>query len=330
MKFLIAGLGSIGRRHLRNLLALGERDILFYRTYRSTFSDDEFAGFRVETDLEAALANGVDAVIVANPTSLHLDVAVPAARAGCHLLIEKPLSHSLDGVEQLRHAMDASGARILIGFQFRFHPGLQRFAKLLQAGAIGRPLAARAQWGEYLPAWHPWEDYRRGYSARQDLGGGVVLTLSHPVDYLRWLLGDVRQVWALTAQTGELDLQGVEDIAEVGLRFESGCLGSIHLDYLQRPPSHLLEIIGSQGTLSWNNATGETSVYQARIGDWEHFPIPAGFERNHLFLAEMRHFLAVARGEAQPICSLDDGIAALRICQAVLQSGQEINDGQLL
>ncbi len=329
MKFLIAGLGSIGRRHLRNLLALGERDILFYRTYRSTLADDEFAGFRVETDLDVALASGVDAVIVANPTSLHLDVAVPAARAGCHLLIEKPLSHSLDGIDRLQEALKTSGAQVLMGFQFRFHPGLQRIAQLLQAGAIGRPVSARAQWGEYLPAWHPWEDYRLGYSARQDLGGGVVLTLSHPVDYLRWLLGDVRQVWAFTAQSGELDLQGVEDIAEIGLRFENGSLGSIHLDYLQRPPSHLLEIIGSQGTLRWDNATGEASLYQAEMGAWEHFPAPPGFERNHLFLAEMRHFLEVARGEAQPLCSLDDGVAALRVCQEVIRSGHGTNLSQL-
>lgn len=180
MKFLIAGLGSIGRRHLRNLLALGERDILFYRTYRSTIADDEFAGFRVETNLEAALASGVQAVIIVNPTSLHLDVAVPAAQAGCHLLIEKPLSHSLDGIDRLQEALKASGAQVLMGFQFRFHPGLQRIAQLLQAGAIGRPVSARAQWGEYLPAWHPWEDYRLGYSARQDLGGGVVLTSLSP------------------------------------------------------------------------------------------------------------------------------------------------------
>src|SRR4030042_4849275 len=95
MKFLIAGFGSIGRRHFRNLLELGERDILFYRTHRSTLADDELAGFPVETDLRAALAYKPEAVIIANPTALHLDVAIPAARCGCHLLLEKPISHSM-------------------------------------------------------------------------------------------------------------------------------------------------------------------------------------------------------------------------------------------
>jgi predicted dehydrogenase len=330
MKFLIAGFGSIGRRHLRNLLALGERDILLYRTHRSTLPDGEFAGFPVETNLDTALAGGVDAVIIANPTSLHLKVAVPAAQAGCHLLIEKPLSHSLKGIQRLLQAVKASGSRVLVGYQFRFHPGLQRIAQLLQEGAIGRPVSVRAHWGEYLPDWHPWEDYRQAYAARQDLGGGVVLTLSHPIDYLRWLLGDIRQVWALTARSGELDLQGVEDIAEIGLKFQNGCLGSIHLDYLQRPPTHQLEIIGSQGTLRWDNASGEASLYMAETGAWEHFPVPVGFERNHLFLAEMRHFLDVARGASQPLCTLEDGIAALRICQLVLETAQGKNSRDLI
>ncbi len=321
MKFLIAGLGSIGRRHLRNLLALGERDIVLYRTHRSTQPDDEFAGLPVETDLSTALATGVGAVIISNPTALHLEVAIPAAQAGCHLLIEKPVSHSLDGIQRLQLAAKASGARTLVGFQFRFHPGLQRIAQLLQEGAIGKPVSARAFWGEYLPGWHPWEDYRQGYSARHDLGGGVVLTLSHPIDYLHWLLGDVSQVWALTAQSGALDLQDVEDVAEIGLRFISGCLGSIHLDYVQRPPSHHLEIIGSSGTLCWDNASGETSLYLAEAASWEQYPTPPGFERNHLFMAEMRHFLEVVHGDVQPICTLEDGITALRTCLMIIKSG---------
>ena len=160
MKFMIAGLGSIGRRHLRHLQALGQNDLLLYRTHKSTLSDDDLAGIPVETDLQAALARQPDAVIVSNPTALHLDVAIPAAEAGCHILLEKPVSHSLDGLDQLQKTAQESGSRILVGFQFRYHPGLQQIAEILQSGQVGRPISFRAHWGEYLPAWHPWEDYR--------------------------------------------------------------------------------------------------------------------------------------------------------------------------
>lgn len=319
---MIAGLGSIGRRHLHNLLALGEHDVLLYRTHQSTLPETEFAGFPVETNLDAALASGVKAVIIANPTALHLEVAIPAAEAGCHLLIEKPVSHSLNKIQLLQQAVSSSGACVVVGYQFRFHPGLQQVAQFLREGTIGRPISARAHWGEYLPGWHPWEDYRLGYSARRDLGGGVLLTLSHPIDYLRWLLGDIRQVWGMTESSGELDLEGVEDVAEICMRFKNGCLGSIHLDYLQQPPDHHLEIIGSRGSIYWDNASGQTRIYKAKSSGWENYPAPQGFERNDMFLAEMRNFIDVVNGTAQPFCTLEDGIAALRICRAILDASQ--------
>ncbi len=255
MKFLIAGYGSIGRRHLRNLLALGQKDVLLYRTHHSTLSDDELQDVVVETDLAAALAHQPDGVIIANPTALHLDVAIPAAQAGCHLLMEKPVSHSLERIHELESALESGGGQLLVGFQFRFHPGLQQVERLLQNGSIGRPLSFRAQWSEYLPDWHPWEDYRRSYSARADLGGGVVFTLTHPIDYLCWLLGELESLWATTGQVSDLALD-VEDVAEIGLQFASGVIGSVHLDYYQRPAVHRLEISGTAGLIQWNNADG--------------------------------------------------------------------------
>jgi predicted dehydrogenase len=328
MKFLIVGLGSIGRRHLRNLISLGERDIVLCRLHASS-GDEESAAFPVETDLQAALTHRPDAVIISNPTALHLPVAIAAAQAGCAILIEKPLSHSLEGVDQLQAAVKQGGAPVLVGYQFRFHPGLQKVASLLKDGAIGRPLSVRAHWGEYLPGWHPWEDYRRGYSARADLGGGVVLTLSHPLDYLRWLVGEVQALWAFTGRLSDLQID-VEDTAEIGIRFDNGALGSLHLDYNQQPPSHHLEIIGAQGTLRWDNAgggadgaaDGAVALYRSSAQRWEYFPAPPGFERNHLFLDEMRHFLAVLRRMEQPACTLEDGLQALNLALAAIESAQ--------
>lgn len=317
MKILIAGLGSIGRRHFRNLRALGQDDILLYRTGMATLPDDELAGCPVETRLEAALAHRPDAVIVSNPTALHLDVAIPAAEAGCALLIEKPVSHTMDGINRLQSAAARTGAPILVGFQFRYHPGLQTARALIENGAIGRPVSVRAHWGEYLPNWHPWEDYRAGYAARPDLGGGVVLTLCHPIDYLRMLLGEVSDASGVTSNLG-LGLP-VEDTAEITLRFASGVIGSVHLDYVQRPPAHWLEIVGDAGSLRWDNADGSVTLLSA-AGPAEHFDVTPDFERNSLFLAETSNFLAMAAGQAPPVCSLQDGIRALEICLDVLMA----------
>jgi predicted dehydrogenase len=322
MKILIAGLGSIGRRHLRNLQALGQQDILLYRTHHSTLTDGELAGFPVETNLEAALEQQPDAVIVSNPTALHLHVAQPAAERGIHLFLEKPISHNLAGIAEFRQAVQRGGSRVLVGYQFRFHPGLRRVKVLLEDGALGEPLSVRAHWGEYLPGWHPWEDYRQSYSARPDLGGGVILTLSHPLDYLRSLLGEVESLWAFTSNHSDLDIL-VEDTAEIGLQFANGVVGSVHLDYIQRPAAHWLEVIGTHGTLRWEYASGGVRLFRAGDEDWQHFPAPPGFERNQLFLKQMRHFLALVGDGIETVCSLQDGIRALELALAAHTSARE-------
>ena len=167
---MIAGLGSIGRRHLRNLVALGERDIVLFRTGLSTMPDEELEGFPTERNLEAALSRSPDAVIVANPTALHLDVAIPAAQAGCHVLLEKPVSGTLDRTEELRLAALSGKGRILVGYQYRFHPGLKAVKAWLEADAVGRVLTAAAEYRDHVPAWHPWEDFRKVYFSKKETG----------------------------------------------------------------------------------------------------------------------------------------------------------------
>jgi predicted dehydrogenase len=334
MKFLIAGLGSIGHRHFRNLIAIGEKDIVLLRTRKATLPDDELAGYPVETDLAEALKkHKPDAVIVANPTSLHLDIAIPAAQAGCHILLEKPVSNSLERLDVLQNAAEISGSKILVGFQFRYHPTLNKARELIQQGALGKVLTVHAHWGEYLPNWHPWEDYRQSYASRADLGGGVLRTLTHPLDYLRFLLGEVESLWSFNSHLSPLELD-VEDAAEIGLKFVSGAVGSVHLNYFQRPPVHRLEIVGTDGALRWDNADGILHFFKttAPFGSFsdnppapivETFAPPAGFERNQLFLAQTRHFVETAAGKAEPLCSLEDGIMALHLALAAQQSQRE-------
>jgi predicted dehydrogenase len=323
MPILICGLGSIGRRHLRNLRSLGRDDVVLLRTGKSTLPEDELEGLPVECDLDQALGRWrPDAVVVSNPTALHLGVAIPSAEAGCHLLIEKPLSHTMEGVEDLKEAMTRGGGQILIGFQFRFHPGLRAVKHLLEGETIGRVLSARAHWGEYLPKWHPWEDYHLSYAARNDLGGGVVLTLCHPFDYLVWLVGEIVSVSAAIGTLGALGLE-VEETAEVLLDFKQGVLASVHLDYNQRPASHWLEIVGTEGTIRWDYTNGNVRWWSSQTSEWQDIPAPKKFERNDMFQDEMRHFLEVIEGTAKPICSLDDGVQSLRIALAAKRSASK-------
>ena len=314
MKILLIGLGSIGRRHLQNLAAKGVTQLAVLRSGKSTIAMDGLPSHQTFTQLDEALAWKPTAVFICNPTSLHMKPALAAARAGCHLFMEKPISHTLDGVDELEKLVNKNKLLVYVGFQFRHHPVLQQIRAYIQEGKLGKIVAAQAHWGEYLPAWHPWEDYRNSYSAREDLGGGVILTLCHPFDYLRWLLGEVQQVQAIGGHLSSLELQS-EDVALINLKFEQGAVGSVYLDYVSRPPKHTLQLIGDEGRIEWDALSGTAEVFLA--GEKTAIlTAPESFERNKLFESEVAEFLDCLQNHTQPSCTLFDGIQALKIAQA--------------
>ena len=316
---LVIGTGSAGYRHLLNARAAGVKELAVLSTGTGVPRGPLPCDVRVENDLERALTSGICAAVIANPTSLHLDSALAAAQAGCHLLIEKPLSDALTGVNELKQEVSTQGLVAMVGYHFRFHPSLQKISFWLLQKAIGEIVSANVVWGEYLPGWQPWRDYRTSYASRAQLGGGVLLTLSHPIDYLRWFMGEVVRLNAMTSSLGGLDID-VEDTALVHLEFESGALASLTLDYVQRPPRHELTIVGRDGVIRWSGTDG------AAILDSPHrqatVAVPERFERNDLFAAELNHFFDSIAGCNATACSVENAERTLRVCLAAKESAR--------
>ena len=326
MKALIAGLGSIGVRHLRNLHALGLRDILAFRVRAEQVDEVERFGVSAYYDLDQALDQRPDAVFVTNPTSAHLQVALAAARRGCHLFIEKPLSHDLAGVDDLINIVRAKRLVAQVGCNFRFNPALRRVRTYLKERTVGRAVTVRAHAGEYLPDWHPGEEWRSGYSARRDLGGGVILTVIHELDYLCWFFGEVTRVFAMAGAWSDLELE-VEDAAEILLEFASGVCASIHLDYVQRPPARTLEVVAERGTIRWDFHTGRLALYSADTCQWSEWAGPTFERRNDMYVDELRHFLDCVAGRSEPMVSLEEG---KRVLEVALGAKRSSSTGEFL
>lgn len=314
---LIAGLGSIGRRHLRNLRLLGDYPVIGYRSGQGGLLEHDLRDIVVENDLSKALDHHPDIAIISNPTALHLETAIPCAEAGCNLFIEKPLSHHLAGCDRLEKIVRRNRLVVMIGCQFRFHPLLLSLKSQLDDGRIGKVIGARAEWGEYLPDWHPWENYRCSYSARKELGGGVTLTLIHPVDYLYWLFGSVVRVKAMASKILSLETDVEDDYLEMTIRHLSGVISQVHLDYLQRPPIHTLTVRGEAGRVEWNDHAG-LLVWKDPAGRESHEGVSPGFDRNELFLQEMRHFLQCVDHSQKTRVPLEDGIEVMKIVSRAL------------
>jgi len=271
--------------------------------------------------LDEALGARPDVVFVTNPNSLHMPVALAAARAGCALFIEKPLSHSLDGVEELIDLVERKRLVCLIGYQLRFHPGFRFVQSCLDTGAIGAVLAARFEFGERLSDWHPYEDYRQMPAADRNLGGGLILSQIHDLDCAYELFGMPKRVFAIGGHLSELEID-VEDTVSVLMEHErDGRMipVQLHQDCVRRVPSRTCDVIGDSGRILLDFNAWTVQVFD-RQGRRTHAHTFEGCERNHLFLEEIRHVLACLRGDEHPRVGVRDGVQSLRMALAVKES----------
>jgi predicted dehydrogenase len=335
MKILMIGLGGIGQRHTRNLRALlGERaEFIAYRVRRQTHVvtptmgadssrnvEDEY-GIRVSPSLDATLAEKPDIAFVCNPSNLHVRAALACIQAGCDVFIEKPLSDSLAGTTELVRAVEERKRIAMMGYQLRFHPCLRKLTEIVNSGVLGNLLGIRATIGEYLPGWHPYEDYRQMYAARADLGGGVVLSQIHEFDFLYSLFGLPKRVYAIGGHWSELEID-VEDTASILM--ECSIDGrplpiQLHQDYLQSPPSRQCEVIGERGRAVMDLHALTVTVY-TRANATPTVHSFAGFERNQLFVDQTSHFLECVKTRSRPVVDLKDGLQSLRMALAVKRS----------
>lgn len=313
MRVAVVGTGSIGLRHCRNLVSLGHRVMAWDSDPARLHAAAGIEGVTAVTGLDAALGARPDAVLVCTPPALHVDVARRALEADAHVFVEKPIAHASDEVPELLDLAKRRGRTLAVGYNLRFLPGLRRVKALVDAGRIGRVHSARAEFGHYLPRWRPGRDYRDNYAVRKDLGGGILLDAIHEVDYLGWLLGDVAEVFCAAGHLS--DLAGdTEDVAELVLRFASGALGQVHLDYVRRAYRRTLELIGAEGVIAWDYATRTVTVHGPGADTMEQHGGAADGAPEDMYVEELRHFIAcVERGNAAAV----DGAEALRSLRVV-------------
>lgn len=322
MKALVVGLGSIGRRHLRNLRKLvPEADITVWRQHtqvsggQSHYPDAN----RIVYSFEDAIVNEPEIAIIANPAALHIETGLQLAQEGISLLIEKPFSNRLDNIEKLIQLSASQGLILMVGYNLRFHPSLLCLKKNLNDGKIGKVLSFIAEVGQYLPDWRPGTNYTENVSAQACLGGGVVLELSHELDYTRWLVGEVQTVSAQTGKLSDLTID-VEDSADILLRFTNGVKGNIHLDMLQRCLTRTCKIIGTDGTLIWDGISNCVRLYSAVDRTWHDIFPTQSLDRNEMYQLEIQHFLECVKTGARPLVTGEDGLQVLKIALAAKES----------
>jgi len=324
MRFLVVGLGSMGKRRIRNLLALGERDLVGFDTRKERRREavDRY-GIRTCEHIEDGMATDPDALIISTPPDQHTPYALLAVREGKHFFTEASVLD--DRLAELEAESQRQGVIAAPSCTMRFHPAIRKAKEVLDGGTVGRVCAFTHHFGEYLPRWHPWENYRDFYVSRRPTGGCREIVPFELV-WLTWLCGDVEAISAFKGRIGELDVD-IDDLYQIILRFQSGCLGHLQVDVLQRVGYRQSRFVCSEGIISWDWDARKLLVYSAD-GCWrEH---PDTYNHNSVegfYIDEIAAFLAAIRGEQPWPYKLSDDrciLSLLRAAERSAETGQHV------
>ena len=323
-RILIIGLGTIGLRHLsilKELIPEAEIKVLRRENTKIQFG----LGVSVITSINEAKQFLPEIIVISNATSHHVDTALEFVQAGASLFIEKPISDLKKGILDLIRKLNTTGGVLMVGYNLRYLKSLQEFRRHLNEGLIGDSLSVRCEVGQYLPSWRPKKDYRESVSAKSELGGGVLLELSHEIDYLRWIFGDIDWVRATLSRQSKLEID-VEDNVHLTIGFEKRkngmqLIGNLNMDFMRHDTTRCCTVIGEKGSLRWDGILGQVSLYNAGAKTWKIL-----FDKDNgiyeTYILEWQEFIKAIQEKRSPAVTGEDGLRVVEIVEATRLSSK--------
>ena len=266
-----------------------------------------------------------DIVAICSPSPSHLAIAQNFVEGGANLFIEKPISSDRLNIVELIEKCSLNNRLLMVGYNLRYLKSLQEFRRHLNEGLVGNSLSVRCEVGQYLPSWRPKKDYRKSVSARSELGGGVLLELSHEIDYLRWIFGEVDWVRATLLQQSELEID-VEDTVHLTIGFEKGSsnrqlIADLNMDFIRHDTTRSCTVIGDRGSLRWDGILGEVSLFQAGEKTWKTlFANDNGKEETYIL--EWQELISAIEERRSPAVTGEDGLRVVEIIEAARLSAK--------
>tara|TARA_Y100000996_G_C22525645_1_gene644322 strand:+ start:160 stop:1155 length:996 start_codon:yes stop_codon:yes gene_type:complete len=319
-KILIIGFGSIGKRHFNNISSNFNAEFIIL-TKRKDLKKLQKSGIIITNSLNEALSHKPNIAFVTNETSLHVKTATKLASNGIHLFLEKPLSNSMNGVKKLKSIVHKKKLISQMGCNFRFHPCIMQIKKCLTKNELGKIISVQVESSSYLPDWHPYEDYRYGYAARDDLGGGIALTCIHEMDFLYWFFGDVKKIFSVTGKYSDLKVKS-DDLSAMIMLFKNNVVGELHLDYFQRPDFKSCKIKGTKSTLYWNSTSNEIKLFSQKNKSWKVIYKLNNYDKNEMYVNELKHFFKSIKDNTKTINDIGQGIKTLQITLSAKKSSK--------
>jgi len=320
-KILIVGFGSIGKRHLKNILTHTQNEVIILTKRKDDIGINSKRA-RIYHNLEDCLSEKPHIGFITNETAYHIETAIKLAKAGLDLFLEKPLSNSLKGIKTLQKIVKQKKLITQMGYNLRFHGCIIKTRKLLQENKIGKVISIQAENGSYFPDWHPYEDYRISYAGKKTLGGGIILTQIHDIDYLYWFFNNPKSIFSMSGKFSNLDIT-TEDYCASIIQFPKNIIAELHLDFFQGPEFRSFKIKGTNGILSWNSLDNQIKFYSNRKKEWYVIYKLKNYQRNKMYVDELKHFLNCVKNRTKTINTLNDGIKTMNIALAMKKSSKQ-------
>ncbi len=317
-KVLVVGCGSIGKRHAGLLTEVPQVDVLVCDVLEENLQAalEQAPGSRGFRDYEEALAQEQpDAVFVCTPNRLHRPVAVAALEAGCHVMCEKPVADTLENAEAIQAAADAADTMFQVGYSMRSHSGIRRLKELIDEGVCGNIVGGRAMVGTYFTLMCATTDYRFTEE------NALIVDYTHLLDYMRLLVGPIDRVSAESATLGDLPMMPEPNVFSAILTHENGALTQFHADYVQHPQRSMAEVFGDDKTLCYDTSQYELRIFHRDRPDYEVERVVTA--RDDIYRVQIAEFLENIHGDLTPVCTAEEGVAALRAAMACVKSAKE-------
>lgn len=320
MKALVVGYGSIGKRHIDNLSSF-ENIRIIVCTKRDPDRFLKNKNCIVHSTLKSCIKENPNFAIICNETSNHIQTAIKLSEAGIHTFIEKPLSNSIKNLKELLEIVEEKKLITHVGAVLRFHPCIKKIKEILLKKELGKILSVYVENGSYLPDWHPTENYQKSYAARKELGGGVVLTCIHEIDYLYWFFGKIREISSHIEKISDLEISA-EDFCESLFVFNNKIISQVHLDYYQRPKIRTCKIIGTNGTLICDLEQNSIRVFNIKTKKWNQKLTLKKYDKNIMYLEELRYFINCLKNNSKSFNDAIEGAYVLRVALTIKKSAE--------
>ena len=310
---LIIGLGSIGARHFEIIKQLRpEINIYLLRRKKSKRNNLEKSANKIFYDIQEALKANLDAVIISSPSSMHINQAISFLDLNIPIFIEKPISNNLEDFLKFKRLAKKKNSLILVGYVLRYSKILNEYKKLIKENTIGKHIYIDIKCSSFLPDWRENIDYKNSVSSKNSLGGGVLLELSHELDYANWLFGPFIELKAIRNNTKQLEID-VEDIVKIIAINKDKCLINIHLDFISKIPSRYCCLNGTKGFIKLdfikNKITSKLNIEK----ELKSHKVESNY--NEMYFNQMKHFFKCIEQDTEPAITLEESAEIMRMVE---------------